>query len=104
MRNPNLKEQPCPEHENISGNDIWHIERIKYFINHPEEIERSYIKVWLHFKEYGRTENENFYYIIWDGNHRLYVTAIAGRNQIKCHFKGSEKFLKALQEGMPDRL
>ena len=27
LRNPNLKEQPCPEHENISGNDIWHIER-----------------------------------------------------------------------------
>ena len=104
LRNPNLKEQPCPEHENISGNDIWHIERIKYFINHLEEIGRSYIKVWLHFKEYGRTENENFYYIIWDGNHRLYAAAIAGRNQIKCHFKGSEKFLKALQEGIPNRL
>ena len=41
LRNPNLKEQSCPEHEIILGNDIWHIERIKYFINHFDEIEST---------------------------------------------------------------
>jgi len=100
LRNPDLREQPCPDHETISGDDIWHTKRIKYFINHPEEIESSYIKIWLHIKEYGRTENENFYYIIWDGNHRLYAASITGQNRIRCHFKGSEKFLKMLQEGI----
>ena len=95
---PELKEESSSDHEvNMPGKDLWHIKRIKYFINHPGEIQKGHIKIWLHFKEYGQTDDSNFYYLIWDGNHRLYAAAIIGIEKIPCHFKGSEKFLKELQ-------
>lgn len=101
IRNPFLEEESNDNgYENLPGNHLYHIKRIKYFINHPKEIDcdkKNMIKIWLHFKEDGVYDDDNFYYEIWDGNHRLYAAAIAEIKSVECHFQGSKKFLKMIQ-------
>lgn len=100
-QNPSLEEEPHGNgYENLPGNHLYHIKRIKYFINHPEEIvynKKNKIKIWLHIKEEGICDEDNFYYEIWDGNHRLYAAAIAEITSVECHFQGSKEFLKMIQ-------
>ena len=62
----------------------WHCRRVKYFINHPEEINE------IEIDEYEICE----YGIIGDGNHRFVASVYLGIEEIPCIYDGDIDFFE----------
>lgn len=92
LSNSNLSECDTRDYDYLTGRDPIHIERILYFVRHPEKIDP--IKVGLGV--IWEINDDDFVYMVEDGWHRLYAAIILEIN-IPCYFEGGKIFLESIK-------
>lgn len=88
--NPDLPEAGLHDRPKVKDNEpygeIYDARRVKYFINHPEEITPIDISIW-------ELKSVGVVHMIDDGWHRVHAAAILGINIMCGDFYGTKDFL-----------